>query len=86
LQKWTKNINKYVKKRKIYRKRGEKASFFIKKERSENMGLDEKLYYCDKCHRTMSADNFYRSNNLEKYPEDGIMNVCKNCLTMHIDN
>ena len=50
------------------------------------MGLDEKLYYCDKCHRTMSAYNFYRSNNLEKYPEDGIMNVCKNCLTMHIDN
>ena len=48
--------------------------------------MDEKLYYCDKCHRTMSADNFYRSNNLEKYPEDGIMNVCKNCLTMHIDN
>lgn len=50
------------------------------------MGLEEKLYYCDKCHRTMSANNFYRSNNHEKYPEDGIMNICKNCLTMHVDN
>ena len=26
---------------------------------------EEKQYYCDKCHRTMSSDNFYKSNNLE---------------------
>ena len=43
--------------------------------------------YCDKCHRTMDADNFYRSNNLEKYGENnGYLHVCKKCLTMHVDN
>ena len=42
-------------------------------------------YYCIKCNRTMSAENFYKSNNLEKYP-DGKMNICKKCMTMHVDN
>lgn len=28
---------------------------------------------------------FYSSNNLEKYP-DGKLNICKECLTMHVDN
>ena len=43
-------------------------------------------HYCEKCKKTMNADQFYRSLNLEKYPEDGVMNLCKKCLTMHIDN
>ena len=48
---------------------------------------EEKQYYCDKCHRTMSSDNFYKSNNLEKYGDnDGYLHVCKKCLTMHVDN
>ena len=34
----------------------------------------------------MSADQFYSSNNLEKYPNDGKLNQCKKCITMHIDN
>ena len=42
-------------------------------------------YYCKKCNRTMSADNFYKSNNLEKYPT-GKFDICKKCLTMHVDN
>lgn len=42
-------------------------------------------YYCEKCNRTMSADQFYGSNNLEKYPE-GKMKRCKKCMTMHVDN
>ena len=42
-------------------------------------------YYCQKCNKTMSAENFYKSNNLEKYP-DGKINICKKCLTMHVDN
>ena len=42
-------------------------------------------YYCQKCNRTMSAENFYKSNNLEKYP-DGKFNICKKCMTMHVDN
>ena len=41
--------------------------------------------YCSKCNRTKNADEFYLSNNLEKYPE-GKVNQCKKCLTMHVDN
>lgn len=44
-----------------------------------------KSRYCEKCHSTMSENNFYGSNNLEKYPE-GKLNVCKKCLTMHVNN
>lgn len=42
-------------------------------------------FYCKKCNRTMSAESFYGSNNLEKYPE-GKLDTCKKCITMHIDN
>ena len=42
-------------------------------------------FYCEKCNKTMSADNFYKSNNLEKYP-DGKLKQCKKCITMHVDN
>jgi hypothetical protein len=31
-------------------------------------------YYCEKCNRTMSATEFYTSNNLEKYPDGGKLN------------
>lgn len=43
-------------------------------------------HYCEKCKRTMNVDQFYRSYNLEKYQNDGLMNLCKKCLTMHVDN
>ena len=43
-------------------------------------------YYCEKCNRTMSATEFYTSNNLEKYPDGGKLNQCKKCITMHVDN
>lgn len=51
------------------------------------MALPEvkKQYYCKKCNRTMAADQFYGSNNLEKYPE-AKLDTCKKCLTMHVDN
>ena len=42
-------------------------------------------YYCERCNKTMSADNFYGTNNLEKYP-DGKFKLCKKCLTAHVDN
>ena len=45
-----------------------------------------KQYYCEKCNRTMAADQFYSSNNLEKYPNDGKFPVCKKCMTMRVDN
>ena len=43
-------------------------------------------HYCEKCNKTMDEKEFYRSNNLIKYPENGLMNMCKKCLTMHVDN
>lgn len=43
-------------------------------------------YYCEKCGRTMAGDQFYSSNNIEKYPPDGKLRQCKKCLTMHVDN
>lgn len=42
-------------------------------------------YYCEKCNRTMNADQFYGSNNLNKYPE-GKLKQCKKCMSMHVDN
>lgn len=42
-------------------------------------------YYCKKCNRTMAAEQFYGSNNKEKYPE-GKLDTCKKCLTMHVNN
>lgn len=43
-------------------------------------------YYCEKCKKTMNEKQFYTSNNREKYPNDGKINLCKQCATMHIDN
>ena len=43
-------------------------------------------YYCEKCNRTMARESFYTSNNLEKYPNDGVLPQCKKCITMHVDN
>ena len=34
----------------------------------------------------MGAEQFYSSNNLEKYPNDGKFPQCKKCITMHVDN
>ena len=42
-------------------------------------------YYCEKCHKTMGPEQFYGSNNTEKYP-DGKLKQCKKCITMHVDN
>lgn len=49
------------------------------------MPKEKKTRYCQKCNRTKDEGNFYGSNNLEKYPE-GKLNLCKECLTMHVDN
>ena len=42
-------------------------------------------YYCSKCNKTMDGNQFYGSNNLEKYPE-AKLNQCKKCISMHVDN
>ena len=43
-------------------------------------------FYCEKCNRTMNGDQFYTSNNLTKYPNEGKLKQCKKCITMHVDN
>lgn len=48
--------------------------------------MADATYYCEKCGRTMAADQFYTSNNLIKYPNDGKLKQCKKCITMHVDN
>lgn len=40
---------------------------------------------CAKCKKVLKANDFYKSNNLERYPL-GRLDTCKQCLTMHIDN
>lgn len=47
--------------------------------------MAEQQFYCKKCNRTMSADQFYGSTNLTKYPE-GKLDTCKKCISMHVDN
>lgn len=43
-------------------------------------------FYCEKCNRTMNIDNFYTSNNLDKYKHDGKIPICKKCMTSRVDN
>lgn len=45
-----------------------------------------KTYYCKVCGRTMDTDQFYTSNRLDKYPNDGKLLECKKCITRHVDN
>lgn len=41
--------------------------------------------YCEKCGKTMNENQFYSSRNKDKYP-NGLLNTCKRCITMHVDN
>lgn len=43
-------------------------------------------YYCKTCKRTMDSEQFYTSNRLDRYPDNGKMPECKKCLTRHVDN
>ena len=45
-----------------------------------------KTYYCERCKKTLRADEFYTSNDLVKYPNDGKLKMCKKCITAHVDN
>lgn len=49
---------------------------------TDNSGMS----YCEVCHRTMDSGQFYMSNNVEKYPPNGRMPICKKCLTLCVDN
>ena len=46
---------------------------------------DTRTFYCEKCKKTMRADQFYGSNNTDKYPE-GKLKFCKQCMTLRVDN
>ena len=50
------------------------------------MPVTNDSYFCEKCQRTMSRNQFYVSNNLEKYPNEGVFPQCRKCMTMHVDN
>lgn len=43
-------------------------------------------HYCMKCGQTLKDDQFFKSRNLERFPDKGMLSQCKKCITMHIDN
>lgn len=43
-----------------------------------------KKKYCIRCKKTMNINEFYRSNNFEKY-SDGYVDLCKDCFTAKMD-
>ena len=47
---------------------------------------EKKSYYCERCKSIKDGANFYTSNNLEKYPNEGKLTLCKQCVTAHVDN
>ena len=47
---------------------------------AEEQKIPSTQRYCSKCRRTMGLDNFYTYKNGEK------CELCKSCLTMHINN
>lgn len=49
------------------------------------MAKNDSKKFCEKCKKTLSIDEFYKSNNKEKYP-DGRFKQCKKCISMHVDN
>lgn len=49
------------------------------------MAKSDRTKFCPVCAKTLTEDNFYCSNNYEKYP-DGKMNKCKQCTCLMVDN
>lgn len=47
---------------------------------------NEKTYVCEKCHRTKRATLFYTTNNAKYADRDGLLPMCKDCITAFIDN
>lgn len=43
-------------------------------------------HYCERCQKTLDPVRFYKSNNTEKYPDRGLVNMCKECMTARVDN
>lgn len=46
---------------------------------------EAKKLFCEKCKRTLDENQFYASLNEKKYPNKKL-NICKKCITMHVDN
>ena len=49
------------------------------------MGTLPQQIKCRKCGRLLIPDNFYLSHREDRYPS-GRLDVCKKCITMHLDN
>lgn len=46
----------------------------------------EELRRCAKCNINMSlSKKYYRSRNVEKFPPEGYLDLCKECFTMHLN-
>lgn len=41
---------------------------------------------CERCKKTINIDNFYISNRIDRYPDNGLVTKCKSCYTAHINN
>lgn len=50
------------------------------------MNKDKETQFCEKCRKTMDIGNFYMSKNIDKYPPDGRMSLCKKCMTLHVNS
>lgn len=42
--------------------------------------------FCKKCGLTLDEKEFYTSKDKEKHPPSGKLDMCKKCITMHVDN
>lgn len=43
-------------------------------------------YQCEKCGAELEREQFYISKNLDKYPPDGRLRICKQCIKDRVDN
>lgn len=50
------------------------------------MTQDSGKKICSKCNSIMNKVNFYKSNNLAAYPDEGYVDECKKCFCMHVNN
>lgn len=47
--------------------------------------MERQHYYCDVCRRLLDESEYYKTNNIKKYP-DGRMTTCKKCVALHLKN
>lgn len=61
-------------------------AFFIIDRKELKLMAVKQGHYCERCQKTLDPVRFYKSNNTEKYPDRGLVNMCKECMTARVDN